>query len=153
MRVQDILDQKANPVIYTVAPERSVLEAVTTMVERNVGALLVVQDDALVGIITERDYLRLVAQKGRTPRNTPVYQIMARSVIYLTPDATLDEAMNIMTETRIRHLPVLVDKRILGVLSIGDLVKAKAESHEMHIRTLEAYIADDYPGPTASAEG
>ncbi|HOX24684.1 MAG TPA: CBS domain-containing protein [Candidatus Krumholzibacteria bacterium] len=147
MRVQDLLNEKANAAVYSVAPDQSVFEAVTEMVKKNVGAMLVVQNDELVGIITERDYLRLVTVQGRTARDTPVHEIMTRSVIYLTPDTSVEEAMAIVTEKRIRHLPVLADDRILGVLSIGDLVKATAKTREMHIRTLEAYIADDYPGP------
>ncbi len=147
MRVKELLARKEITSIYSVAPEASVFEAVTEMAEKNVGAMLVVRDGQLLGIITERDYLRLVTVQGRTARDTPVHEVMTRRVIYVEPDNTMDDAMTIMTEKRIRHLPVLEGDRILGVLSIGDLVKAKTEKHEMHIRTLEAYIADQYPGP------
>jgi CBS domain-containing protein len=151
MRVNELLEKKDTRGVFSVSPDQSVFEAVTTMVERNVGAMLVIQNDRLVGIITERDYLRLVTVQGRTARDTPVHEVMTRTVIYLTPESTVDEAMTIMTEKRIRHLPVMDGDTILGVLSIGDLVKAKAHSHEMRIRTLEAYISDQYPGP-ATAE-
>lgn len=147
MRVQELLSRKDSQNIHSVSPEASVFEAVTEMVAKNVGAMLVMRDGALVGIITERDYLRLVTVQGRTARDTPVLEVMTRTVFYLTPDTSVDEAMSIMTEKRIRHLPVMDNDKVLGVLSIGDLVKAKAKDHEMKVRTLEAYIADDYPGP------
>lgn len=147
MLVKELLARKASDAVYTVTPDQSVFDAVTNMVRHNVGAMLVVQHEKLVGIITERDYLKLVTVKGRTARDTPVHEVMTRAVIYLTPDATLEEAMAIVTEKRIRHLPVLADHAIAGVLSIGDLVSAMAHKREMHIRILEEYIADDYPGP------
>ncbi len=150
MRVHDLLARKSSGAIFSVGPDQSVFEAVTRMVEHNVGAMLVVQNDSLVGIITERDYLKLVTVQGRTARDTPVREVMSRAVIYLTPESTLEEAMAICTEKRIRHLPVLKDERIVGVLSIGDLVSAMAQKREMHIRTLEAYIADEYPGPSSA---
>ncbi len=147
MRVQELLDRKDSQNIYSVSPEASVFEAVTEMVAKNVGAMLVIKNGALVGIITERDYLRLVTVQGRTARDTPVHEVMSRTIVYLTPDTPIDEAMSVMTEKRIRHLPVMDDQTVCGVLSIGDLVKAKAKDHETKIRTLEAYISDDYPGP------
>jgi CBS domain-containing protein len=153
MRVQELLDKKATNEIYSVTPEASVFEAVTEMVAKNVGAMLVTRDTALVGIITERDYLRLVTVQGRTARDTPVHEVMTRTVIYLTADCDVDEAMTIMTEKRIRHLPILDGDKILGVVSIGDLVSARVKSHEAKIRTLEAYIADKYPGPADTAGG
>jgi CBS domain-containing protein len=148
MRVQELLARKESNAVYTVEPDQTVFEAVTRMANHNVGAMLVVQNENLVGIITERDYLRLVAVMGRTSRTTPVHEIMTRSVIYLTPETTLEEAMAIVTEKRIRHLPVLENEKVIGVLSIGDLVSAMAHKREMRIRTLEAYIADEYPGPS-----
>ena len=150
MRVQELLDRKESQSIYAVIPEASVFEAVTEMVAKNVGAMLVTKEGSLVGIITERDYLRLVTAQGKTARDTPVHEVMTRSVIYLTPDTSVDEAMSIMTEKRIRHLPVMAGDKILGVLSIGDLVKAQASTQASQIRTLEAYIADSYPGPATT---
>jgi CBS domain-containing protein len=151
--VQELLDRKESNDIFSVTPEASVFEAVTDMVARNVGAMLVMREGSLVGIITERDYLRLVTVQGRTARDTPVHEVMTRTVIYLTPDVTVDQAMNIMTEKRIRHLPVLEKDRVIGVLSIGDLVKGQAKQQEFKIRTLEAFIADDYPGPKPTSKG
>ncbi|MBD3220668.1 CBS domain-containing protein [bacterium] len=147
MSVRDILKEKDITSIYSVAPDATVYDAIAEMSSRNVGAMLVMQDGKLAGILTERDYLREVILKGRSSRETPVTDIMSRTVIYIEPDCSVDEALNIMTEKRIRHLPVLDQGTVVGVVSIGDLVKAKIVKHELHIRTLEAYIADQYPGP------
>ena len=151
MKIKQILSEKDIVAIYSVTPEASVFEAITQMAEKNVGAMLVVRDPDLVGIITERDYLREVALQGRASRDTPVHEVMSRQVVYVEPDCSVEDAMTIMTQKRIRHLPVLDGERIAGMVSIGDLVKAKAAKHEMHIRTLEAYIADEYPGPKSTA--
>ncbi|MEZ4386044.1 MAG: CBS domain-containing protein [Candidatus Krumholzibacteriia bacterium] len=145
MRIHDILAKKDITSIYSVAPEATVYDAIAQMADKNVGAILVTRDGSLQGIMTERDYLREIALKGRSSRETPVADIMTRKVIYIEPGCGVDEALNIMTEKRIRHLPVLDGPTIMGVVSIGDLVKAKVQRHEMHIRTLEAYIAGDYP--------
>ncbi len=146
-RVLDILAQKPSQEVFTIAPEDSLMNAVVSMVDRNVGALLVTAEARLVGIITERDYLRFVAAQGRTAGETPVREVMTRGVIYVTPSTTVDEAMAIMTEKRIRHLPVLKDGELQGVISIGDVVKQSAQLREFQIRTLQDYIADSYPGP------
>ena len=145
MRIKDILAQKDITSIYSVAPEATVYDAIAQMADRNVGAMLVVRDGSLQGIMTERDYLRDIALKGRSSRETTVADIMTRKVVYVEPSCSVDEALNIMTDHRIRHLPVLEGERIVCVISIGDLVKAKVEKHELHIKTLEAYIAGDYP--------
>lgn len=150
MRIQEIVDQKDITSIYSVAPGATVYEAITEMADRNVGAMLVMQDGKLAGILTERDYLRQIAVKGRSSRETPVSEIMTRRVIYVAPESSVDEALTIITEQRIRHLPVLRDHTVVGVISIGDLVKAKVARQEVRIRTLEAYIADEYPGPKRS---
>jgi CBS domain-containing protein len=150
-RIQDILDQKATREIFTIDPDETLFGAVVKMVEHNVGALLVTSQDRLVGIVTERDYLRFVCAQGRTARETPVREIMTRTVIYVTPSSTVDEAMAIMTEKRIRHLPVLKDGALQGVVSIGDAVKQHAILREFQIRTLQEYIADVYPGPSSAA--
>ncbi len=149
-RVQDILSQKPAREIFTIAPEDSLMNAVVSMVEKNVGALLVTAESRLIGIVTERDYLRFVAAQGRTARETPVREVMTRTVIYVTPSTTVDEAMAIMTEKRIRHLPVLKDGELQGVVSIGDVVKQNAQLREFQIRTLQEYIADNYPGPATA---
>jgi CBS domain-containing protein len=150
-RVQDILAQKPSLEIFTIAPDDSLMNAVVSMVEKNVGALLVIVESRLVGIVTERDCLKFVAAQGRTARETPVRDVMTRTVIYVTPGSTVDEAMAVMTEKRIRHLPVLEDGELRGVISIGDVVKQHAQLREFQIRTLQEYIADNYPGPTTQA--
>lgn len=147
--VHDILSAKPSREIFTIAPDDSLMNAVIAMVDKNVGALLVTTDHRLVGIVTERDYLRFVAAQGRTARDTPVREVMTRTVIYVMPSSTVDEAMAIMTEKRIRHLPVLKDGELQGVISIGDVVKQHAQLREFQISTLQEYIADNYPGPTA----
>lgn len=149
-RVQDILEQKATREVFTIAPDDSLMNAVVSMTERNVGALLVTTEGRLIGIVTERDYLRFVAAQGRTARETPVREVMTRAVVYVTPSTSVDEAMAIMTERRLRHLPVLLDGQLVGVVSIGDVVKQNAQLREFQIRTLQEYIADQYPGPTAN---
>jgi signal-transduction protein with cAMP-binding, CBS, and nucleotidyltransferase domain len=104
--------------------------------------------------MTERDYLRFIAAQGRTARDTPVSELMTRKVIYVTPDCSLDEVMSIMTEKRIRHLPILEGTDLLGIVSIGDVVKQISKNQKVHIRYLEEFIADDYPGPRRTpAEG
>jgi CBS domain-containing protein len=117
------------------------------MVDMNVGAVLVVDGGNVCGIMTERDYLRFISVKGRTARDTPVAEIMTSKVIYVTPDCSLNEVMAIMTEKRIRHLPVMDGTELLGIVSIGDVVKQISQEQEVRIRYLEDFIADDYPGP------
>jgi signal-transduction protein with cAMP-binding, CBS, and nucleotidyltransferase domain len=147
--VRELLEFKGRATIHTIGPDETVFEAVTRMVDLNVGAILVVEDNVIKGILTERDYLRFITERGRTARNTPVNELMTRKVIYVTPDTTLDEAMGIMTEARIRHIPVLSEGRLMGLVSIGDLIKQISNNRKVHIKTLEEYINDRYPGPTA----
>ena len=118
------------------------------MVEGNVGSLLVTEDGRLAGIVTERDYLRRVAIVGRDERTTPVREIMSAPIVYTTPESTIDECMAVMTERRIRHLPVLVESRdgagskdVAGVVSIGDLVKFQSREQSAQIKFLEEYIS------------
>lgn len=145
--IHDLLEKKGERPVYSVAPDDTVLLAVTRMVEHNVGAMLVLEEDAIVGIITERDYLRITTVEGRRSRSTPVQELMSRKVIYVTPDTGLEEVMAVMTEKRIRHVPVLSEGRLLGIVSIGDVVKQIAKDQKVQIKTLEAYISDSYPGP------
>jgi CBS domain-containing protein len=137
--VKNILDSKGND-IWHIAPDDSVLDAVRLMAEKGVGALLVMNDAKLVGIISERDYARKVILKGRSSKKTPVRDIMTAEVICARPEQTVEECMLMMTENRIRHLPVMQDERIVGVLSIGDLVKAIIEEQHFTIKQLEMYI-------------
>ena len=139
--VKNILDSKGND-IWHVAPDDSVLDAIKMMAQKGVGALLVMNDDAkLVGIISERDYARKVILEGRSSEKTPVRDIMTADVISARPEQTVEECMLVMTENHIRHLPVVRDEQTIGVLSIGDLVKAIIEEQHFTIRQLEMYIA------------
>lgn len=138
--VKNILDSKGND-IWRVAPDDSVLDAIKTMAEKGVGALLVMNDASLVGIISERDYARKVILEGRSSKKTPVKDIMSAEVVCARPEQTVEECMLLMTENRIRHLPVMQDEKVVGVLSIGDLVKAIIEEQHFTIKQLEMYIA------------
>ena len=126
--------------IYSVAPEDPVLEAIRLMAEERVGALLVMKGDELVGIVSERDYARKVILLGRSSSSTPVWQIMSSPVHTVAPDHTVQDCMRLMTEKRIRHLPVTERGRVVGVVSIGDLVKAVIEDQQHTIEQLESYI-------------
>jgi CBS domain-containing protein len=137
--VRQLLDGKGND-IYAVEPEDPVLEAIRLMADRHVGALLVMKADELVGIVSERDYARKVILLGRSSSSTPVWQIMSSPVHTITPDQTLDDCMRLVTDRRIRHLPVVEFGHVIGVLSIGDLVKAMIEDQQQTIEQLEDYI-------------
>jgi CBS domain-containing protein len=126
--------------IYSVAADAPVLEAIRLMAEHGVGALLVMQGARLEGIVSERDYARKVILKGRSSSDTPVRQIMTAEVITVGPDSSAQECMQIMTDRRVRHLPVVDDGRVLGVLSIGDLVRAVLAEQAETIEQLENYI-------------
>jgi CBS domain-containing protein len=143
-RVADLLRAKGST-IYTISGDATVYDAIVEMVRHNVGSLLVVQDGAPRGIITERDYLREVALKGRTSRNTEVSQIMSRDVIVVDPNRSLEECMAIMTERRIRHLPVADTGRLVGLVSIGDVVKQLSKDQKFEIQYLTDYITGKYP--------
>src|SRR6266403_5120659 len=127
--------------IFSVAPADSVLRAIEIMATRHVGALLVMAQDRLVGIISERDYARKVILKNRSSHDTPVGDIMTSPAVSVTPEDTVHHCMQLMTERRFRHLPVVKNGRELGILSIGDLVKAVIQEQTEHIEQLERYIA------------
>lgn len=137
--VKQLLDRKGTA-LYCVEPEDPVLEAIRQMAERHVGALLVMKGDELVGIVSERDYARKVILLGRSSRDTPVWQIMSSPVHTVSPSYTVEDCMRLMTERRIRHLPILERGRVVGVISIGDLVKAVIEDQKHTIEQLESYI-------------
>ena len=121
--VAQILKSKPDQIVQSVAPTASVFDAVKFMAEKNIGALLVMQGERIAGIVTERDYARKIILMGRTSKETPVSDIMTSEVMYVRPDQTSDECMALMTENRIRHLPVVDHGKLIGLISIGDLVK------------------------------
>ncbi len=126
--------------VYSVTPDTKVFDALGLMAEKNVGALLVVDGDRLVGIVSERDYARKVVLLGRGSRDTPVCEIMSSRVVSVAPSQTAGECMALMTEARIRHLPVLEAGRIVGVISIGDVVRSVVEEQRFTIEQLQSYI-------------
>jgi CBS domain-containing protein len=127
--------------VFSVTPQDSVLHAIEVMATRHVGALLVMNQGSLVGIISERDYARKVILKNRSSHDTPVGDIMTSPAVSVTPEDTVHHCMERMTEGRFRHLPVVKNGRVVGILSIGDLVKAVIQEQTEHIEQLERYIA------------
>jgi len=142
--VGSVLKRKGSEVWF-VTPDQTVYEAIERMADKAVGALLVISDGKLVGIISERDYARKVILKGRSSRTTLVKEIMTSPVIFVTPAQAVDECMDIMTRNRIRHLPIMENEKVLGVVSIGDLVKWAVSEQEETIEHLQNYISSRYP--------
>jgi CBS domain-containing protein len=140
-RVAEILRGKATTDVLKIDASATVFEALEKIVERNVGSILVTDGDAVVGLMTERDYLRKIAVKGRTSRETKVSEIMTSPLVYVTPETTLEETMAIMTDRRIRHLPVVEDEDVIGILSIGDVVKFQSREQSFQIQYLTEYIS------------
>lgn len=138
-----LLEMKGSAV-YSIAPDASVLDAIRLMSERGIGAILVMDGDVLAGIVSERDYTRKVALQGRASKDTRVAEIMTAEVITATPELTLDQAMRLVTERRIRHLPVTKDGKVVGVVSIGDLVKTLLSLQKETIEQLQHYIGGGY---------
>lgn len=127
--------------LHAIGPNAPVLEAIKQMAQQRIGALLVMQDARLVGIVSERDYARKVVLQGRSSRDTPVRDIMTAQVVSVGPDDTCDQCMQLVTDRRIRHLPVLDGEVVVGVISIGDLVKAVIEDQQLELEQLQRYIA------------
>jgi CBS domain-containing protein len=137
--VRQLLDRKGRA-LFSVEPEAAVLEAIRAMAAHHVGALLVMQGETLRGIISERDYARKVILLGRSSADTPVRDIMSSPVITVSPDTSVQTCMQLMTDKRVRHLPVVDAGRVVGMVSIGDLVKAVIAEQQQHIEQLEQYI-------------
>jgi len=135
-----ILEEKGDEV-FAIEADVSVFEAVKRMVEANVGALLVTDEGEIAGIVTERDYLRQVTLKGRTDKETAIREIMSSPLIVATPQMTIDECMALMTDRRIRHVPVVEDGQVVGIVSIGDVVKFKSNQQSYEIQYLHEYIS------------
>ena len=144
-RVSEVLSRKSDNVV-TISPASSVYDAISAMVRHNVGAIVVTDQGAIVGIFTERDYLRRIILEGRTSRTTPVEEVMTRDVMHASPLATVEACMNVMTERRCRHLPVVADGELVGVISLGDCVKALLTDAEIRVQSLTKYITGQYPG-------
>jgi CBS domain-containing protein len=137
--VQQLLESKRHGVA-SVAPETSVLDALRVMAEKEIGAVLVLDGDSLAGIFSERDYARKVVLQGKASKDTPVREIMTERVVCVHPEQTIEDCMGLMTDKRIRHLPVLQGRTVIGVVSIGDVVKEMLVEKEFVIQQLESYI-------------
>jgi CBS domain-containing protein len=145
MTVKDILNKKGDQV-YSVAPNETVYDAIKKMADLNIGALIVLDGDKVAGIISERDYRNKVILKGRASSTTPVKDIMVNQVFCVNSSDDIRLCMSLMTEKKIRHLPVLDESKLAGMISIGDVVKAVIDEQEVEIDSLRNYIAGGYPG-------
>jgi len=141
--VAEILRSKPEQAVHTITPSASVFDAVKLMAEKSIGALLVMEDLKIDGIITERDYARKIVLVGRSSKETPVRDIMTSPVMYVRPDQTNEECMALMTDNRVRHLPVIDNGKLVGLISIGDLVKDIISEQKFIIDQLEHYIMGD----------
>lgn len=139
MTVNQILSTKGDNV-FSIISTISVYEAIRVMGEKNIGAILVIENDQLKGILSERDYARKIVLKGKSSKNTLVQEIMVSNVITVTPEDDLDSCMELMIARRIRHLPVVVDNKVVGLVSIGDVVKSIIEKQKETIHLLDSYI-------------
>jgi CBS domain-containing protein len=137
--VKQLLESKA-PGVVTIAPEASVFEALELMADKDIGAVVVTHNSRVIGIMSERDYARKVILHNKSSKEIPVAQIMTEKVVYVRPTQTVDECMALMTDKHIRHLPVLDGEQLIGVLSIGDLVRATISEQDFVIKQLENYI-------------
>lgn len=138
--VQDILRHKPQQLFFII-PGASVYEALQYMMDKNISALLIMEKERPLGIFTERDYARKIILMGKSSKDTPVDDVMTRDLVTVTPETSIDSCMRLMTDRRIRHLPVLSGQQVSGIVSIGDLVKAVIESQQQTIEQLEQYIS------------
>lgn len=143
--IDSLLNQKSSA-LWSVAPNSTVFDAIKLMADKNIGALLVMDGERLVGIFTERDYTRNVILKGKSSKSTAVQEILSSRVISVEPCHTVEDCMRLMTENRIRHLPVLDGNRVVGIVSIGDLVNWIISAQHLAICQMEDYISGKYPG-------
>ena len=143
MKIEHLLAKKGNEVC-SIKPEATVFEAIQKMDEKNVGALLVLHEDKVAGIISERDYTRKIILKNRSSKGTSVADIMTKDVCYVTQKEEVSECMALMTEKRIRHLPVIEEEKVLGVISLGDVVKSIIDEQDHEIKDYERYIRGWY---------
>ncbi len=141
--VSQFLEKKGHDV-WWVAPETTVFDALQLMANKKVGALLVLEEDSLVGVFSERDYARKVILKGKSSKDTPVRDIMSTKIVCVTPNQSTEECMSLMTEKRVRHLPVMDGEKLIGIISIGDVVKAVIADREDIIEQLEHYITGTF---------
>lgn len=138
-----ILKSKADSGVYSITPTASVFDALRLMADKNIGSLLVMDGEAIVGIVTERDYARKIALMGRTSAHTSVREVMTSAVMFVSPSQTSEQCMALMTENRLRHLPVVDDGKLLGMISIGDLVKDIISEQKFIIEQLERYVTGE----------
>jgi CBS domain-containing protein len=137
--------QEKGSLVFTISPGTTVYDALAIMAEREVGALVVTEGDNIAGIVSERDYARKVILQGRSSRDTPVRDIMTSGLLSVTPSETVDDCMKLMTEHKVRHLPVIESGRLVGIVSLGDLVKWIISTQQDTIQHLHAYISGGYP--------
>ena len=142
-KVADILEEKKQEV-FSVTPDTMVFDTIKLMVEKNIGAILVMKENQLEGIFTERDYMKKITLKGISSKETPVKDVMTEKVAYISPDASLEEGLAVMSEKKCRHLPVFENKKLLGVISIGDLAKRIIKDQKVTINNLNEYIAGNW---------
>jgi CBS domain-containing protein len=143
--VAQVLKSKPENIVYTVSAEDSVYDAIKLMADKQIGALVVMDGDSIAGIVTERDYARKVVLMDRSSKATPVRDIMSRAVRFVRPEQTTDDCMAIMTDFRMRHLPVIDREKLVGMVSIGDLVKNIIAEQQFTIQQLELYITGERP--------
>ncbi|GAB2876908.1 CBS domain-containing protein [Uliginosibacterium flavum] len=141
--VRQILDGKKSQQIHTVSPQTSIFEALELMASKDVSAVLVLENERLVGIFTERDYARKVILKGRNSRDTQISELMTQNLLTISPTQTVEDVMEIMTENRFRHLPVVERGQLIGIVTIGDAVKTVIDQQQQTINQLAGYISGD----------